>query len=402
MIDEAEMKVVPEPRQGGLRELSSRLRALGETGAGPTETILDWRHFVRNLRLTAAPTKAELDRMIREQARRLWTFHGITTTSAAAAVDLARSTLRDTINGRSPTYSTLIKATAALGIDLTVTMPGELLPAPPASGHITDAQTLLSRAPSFEALQEMVRSRLDFNGRHLSAREMAVRRQLPRYGIEELLQGKQPTYETLREMLAALHIDLVIRPAGEPLPEAMRYARFTEDKPYLPIIQLRDHDSTRSIDGRLIKNAPAPIDLDDAKDAFYGVWPHEADTQTGLRAGDYCLVAPNGTEQDHRLVWLQILDEAQSQMPARKTPQDNTRIAESGKALHLRTLVWRETQNACTREILTTPYSKLKRQAPIVAAYDGRPKTKRPPAKRDLRQCWRPQASHTQHDAHAG
>ncbi|MCY4507916.1 MAG: hypothetical protein OXG35_13290 [Acidobacteria bacterium] len=390
MITETEMKRVPEVWQAQMRALYTfRAGDRANLGASHVDKQLDWLYFNAHPRRTTAPTVEALHMALAERWLRPTTQGRPTLTESAASVGLPLSTLRNVVvKGSSPKYSTLVKVVAAAGLDMTVTMPGASLPDALGAGKDpVDVKTLLSRPPSFEQLQDMVRSRLNFSKQRLSAQTMASRRQLPTRCIEDLLGGRQPTYNTLRKITAALHIELIIRRPGQPMPDHIRHTRFAEDKPYLPIVQLREHNSTTSVEGRPIGRAAAPFDLEETEDAFYAIWPYTGDTGTGLEEGDYCLVMPDARRQQHQLAWLETLEGHRAGAPgrpARVLKQHTATMPD--KLWPLQATAWEDNEHGpAANVLLSVPINNLWRAAPIVAAYEGPPIPTRPPQKRELR-----------------
>ncbi len=381
MATNAELNRLDEPTRARLRELAAI--SIGEytrLGEMDVELTLDWWHWCENPRPSSAPPSAELREMLWTQLRK----RKQSMSRAAESVGLNKQTLQRIVRGATlPTYSTLIKATSACGIDVTVTPPGTSLPeAMPGGNDTPDPATLQARAPSLEELQAMVRARLGFIRHKLGARTMAMRRNLPRHALEHLFAGRTPEYGTLRTILAAFEIELVIRPAGDPLPESLRLTRFAADKPYLPIVQLREHDSTTAINGRRIRAAAPPADIGQNERTFYVIWPHEADTGTGLQEGDYCLVLPDARRQMHGLVWIELQDEAGTRTVGRKLPQHYGTRKGSKEAPPVRALVWKTGENRSETRILSIPTSEIHQILPIAAAYDGMPCATRTPNKR--------------------
>ena len=375
MVTNAELNRLDEPTRAGLRMFVA-VSKYPPLAKEHVERILDWRHWRENPRPSSAPPPAELREMLWTQLRK----RNQSMSRAAEAVGLHRQTLQRIVTGSMlPTYTTLIKATSACGIDVTVTPPGSSLPeALPGGNDPPDPATLQARAPSLEELQAMVRARVGFIGRKTGARRMAMLRNLPRHALEHLFAGRTPEYGTLRTILAAFEIELVIRPPGDPLPESLRLTRFAADKPDLPIVQLREHDSTTAIAGSRIRAAAPPADIGETERAFYVIWPHDAETGTGLQEGDYCLVLPDAGQQTHGLVWI----EAGTRTVGRKVPQHYETMKGSTGAPPVRALVWKMGETGSEPRILSIPISEIHQILPIAAAYDGMPCATRTPNKR--------------------
>ena len=162
------------------------------------------------------------------------------------------------------------------------------------------------------------------------------------------------------------------------------YERFEAlvDREPAEIVQLREHDSTTAIDGCRIRAAAPPADIGQNEGAFYVIWPHEADTGTGLQEGDYCLVLPRAGQQMHGLVWIELLDEAGTRTVGRKLPQHYETMKGSEGAPPRCALVWKMGENRSETRILSIPISEIHQILPIAAAYDGRPCATRTPNKR--------------------
>ena len=223
---------------------------------------LDILHWLKKPRPSAAPTPAELRELMEDQQLKL----KLTTGMATRNGELPLGTLEKIVGGaRTPTYPTLVKACAAVGIELTVTSPGGRFPERlPADDARPAPGVLEARAPSPDDLRTMIEARVDAlrNLRITPPRIARYREGVNSHSFKRIRDGEMPTYETLRTLLAAIELDLVIRPAGDPLPEELRHARFTTESE-IPVVHIEQHDSGTTVEGHAIDWASAPADLED-------------------------------------------------------------------------------------------------------------------------------------------
>ena len=278
---------------------------------------LKWKKkktWYENPRASTAPTEDELRGMVRAQLKAL----SMSADEAATQHGLDRNTIRRMLGGRSPRYPVLRKICDAVSLDLTVTPPGESLPGPRLAGAETTASTagaaqptpFRSRAPSETELREMIRKRLE--EQDLSARSAALLRRLSPDAINSVLRGQSPRYSMLRKICAALELDLIIIPDGDPLPERVRFARFSATRD-LPVRRYRRTAGGWALDDSTSQQAPAPADLDDPQ-AFYVVAPPDKTmTPVNIDPGDYCLVSPvTEVESLPTPIWLHRSDEREA------------------------------------------------------------------------------------------
>ena len=335
---------------------------------------LDIAHWLTEPRPSAAPTLAELREMMEDQQLKL----NLTTGTATRNGELPLGTLEKIVGGaRTPTYPTLVKACAAVGIELTVTPPVGRFPEPlPADDARPEPAALEARAPSPDELRNAIEERVDaLRALQITPPQIARNREgVNEHSFKRIVRdGEMPTYEKLRALLAAIELELVIRPAGEPLPEALRHARFTTESE-IPVVHIEEHDSGTTVKGHAINWAASPADLEDL-DAFYVISPDDRMEPSSMMAGEYCLV---GRREPRREPFTRIfleLDDGTMMLGLRVNEQGPDRG-------HTRFVRWGTAKNQWEPELMTIPAGKIAQEATLLAIYEGRPSVTRTPPKR--------------------
>ena len=334
---------------------------------------LDILHWLKKPRPSAAPTPAELRELMEDQQLKL----KLTTGMATRNGELPLGTLEKIVGGaRTPTYPTLVKACAAVGIELTVTSPGGRFPEQlPADDARPAPGVLEARAPSPDDLRTMIEARVDAlrNLRITPPRIARYREGVNSHSFKRIRDGEMPTYETLRTLLAAIELDLVIRPAGDPLPEELRHARFTTESE-IPVVHIEQHDSGTTVEGHAIDWASAPADLEDP-DAFYVISPDDRMGPSSMMAGEYCLVGRREPRREPLTRVFLHLDDDTMMLGLRVNEQG----ADRGYTRFVR---WGTAKNEWEPELMTIPAGKIAQEATLLAIYEGRPSVTRTPPKR--------------------
>ena len=332
--------------------------------------------WYENPRASTAPTEDELRGMVRAQLKAL----SMSADQAATKHGLDRNTIRRMLGGRSPRYPLLRKICDAVSLDLTVTPPGKSLPGPRLAGAETTASMagaaqptpFRSRAPSETELREMIRKRLE--ELDLRARYAARVRRLSPDAVNSVLRGQSPRYPMLRKICAALELELIIIPDGDPLPERVRLARFSATRE-LPVRRYRRTAGGWALDDSRSEQAPAPADLEDPQ-AFYVVAPPDKTmVPVNIDPGDYCLVSPvTAVESLPTAIWLHRSDELEALYILLLEWDD----------YGVDVINWMTTEEGPNPPVVHAEYipaAEIVRTARILAVYPARPAVEKPPTR---------------------
>ena len=345
------------------------------------ENALNGAFWKANPRPSTAPTALRVSQMLRERVFDLDT----NADTVARRTGIEGSTIGRIIAGtHSPTYLTLVKVCAALGIELTITPPGQALPRTPRPGaEPPDPASLEERAPSPDELREMVTERLTAIDKLLRNDRAKVAKLRGLDGlkpdtIKNIMQRHLPLYEQLRTLLGGIELDLVIKPWSEPLTEELRHTRFSTKREW-PIRHIKDHDAGINLSQEPITAAAATAD-EDGDGHFYVISPDDRMAPSGIVEGDYCLASK--TEQptvNLPRTWIRLADDTQMLCLAiDSTPP----TVEDDRSAKLRFIRWGTAENDWNPKVLEIAASDVAERATIIAAYDGRPTVERTPNKR--------------------
>ena len=342
------------------------------------ESALDALHWRENPRPSTAPTESELKRMLQDRMINL----DISARKLAEAAGLhPRTTKRALSDDRQLKYSTLVKLCNVLKVQLTVTPPGEELPARQHPAGYTDPAT--APAPTSEELHAIVDTRcrtikklLKTNRYRPHGGAFGAARGITFQTGCDFLVGHMTYYNRLRTLLAAIEIDLVVKPPDAPLPECLTLTRFSKNRT-LPV-QFTKHHAGTDINGEPIKEAPAPADHE-SPDSFYLVSPDNGTGPANISEGDYCLASRTAKTPDGHLypAWIRLSD-GTGMIGLKLNDKCTSAGGKPPTSLHI--VRWEQSKS----HLLEFPITNVTDQAPILAVWSGRPEVKRTPKKRNL------------------